>query len=184
MNNLKSNLFNRATQIAAALKKVRVDRLLILVFAGILVITTTACNPSSPSVSGTGSYQERVGQPQGLREYTDRADGKSRPDLSSYRDNDYRATSKADAKAKELTQRADRNAQKVQSPEDFAESYRQGTPLQERVRNLSDDIGGSAKQLGEDVSKGTQENLRNLRGNVDKAKQNAQRSTDAIQDRA
>lgn len=184
MNSLKDNLFNRATQIAAALKNIRVERLLILVFAGILVLTTTACNPSSPSVSGVGSYHERVGQPQGLREYTDRADGKSRPDVSSYKDNDYRSTSAADARAQDLTKRADRNAHKVQNPQDFAESYRQGTPVQERVRNLSDDIGSSAKQFGEDVSKGTQENLRNLRGNVDKAKQNAERTTDSLQDRA
>lgn len=165
----------------SALKSLQIGRALVIILAGVLVLVTTACNPSSPQVSGTGTYHERVGQPQGLHEFTDRPDGKSRPDLSSYRDNDARDTNAARTKARDLSQRADRNVGKVQSPQDFVESYREGAPINERVRNLSEDVGGAAKQFGEDFSQGAQENLRNLRGNVDKAGRNIQQTTERAQ---
>jgi hypothetical protein len=162
-------------------KSLRIERALVIILAGVLVLVTTACNPNSPSAVGTGSYNERIGQPQGLHEFTDRPDGKSRPDLSSYRDNDARDTNAARTKARDLSRRADQNVGKVQSPQDFAESYREGAPINERVRNLSEDVGGAAQQFGEDFSKGAQENLRNLKGNVDKAGRNIQQTAERAQ---
>jgi hypothetical protein len=84
MNELMSNAISTAT---AFFKQVRLERLLVVLLAGCLVLFTTACNPSSPSASGVGrSYTEKVSQPTGLREYTNRADGKTKPDLSTYQD--------------------------------------------------------------------------------------------------
>lgn len=181
MSNMNKNLFGR---VVNAVKQLGLQRIVIVALASILLLTTTACNVDSPSASGTGSYQERAGQPNGLREYTDRADGKSRPDMSSYNDNDYRATAAADAKAKTLEKRADQNANKVNSVGDYVESYRTGKPLPERVRDLSEDVGDAAKQFGQDAAKGTQENARNLKANADKAKQNVQETAGAVRDRA
>lgn len=181
MSNMNKNLFDR---VANAIKQFGLQRIVVAVLASILLVTTTACNVDSPVASGTGSTHERVGQPTGLREYTDRADGKNRPDMSSYSDNDYRATSAADAKANKLEQRADQNANKVNSVGDYVESYRTGKPLPERVRDLSEDVGDAAKNFTNDVSKGAQENARNLKGNVEKAKQNAQETAGSIRDRA
>lgn len=181
MSNMNTNLFDR---IANAVKQFGLQRIVVAVLASILLITTTACNVESPSASGTGSYHERVGQPNGLREYTDRADAKNRPDLSSYNDNDYRATTAAESRAKALEKRADQNANKVNSVGDYVESYRTGKPLPERVRDLSEDVGDAAKQFGQDAAKGTQENVRNLRTNTEKAKQNAQETAGAVRDRA
>lgn len=181
MSNMKTKLFDR---VANVIQQLGFQKIIIVALASILLLTTTACNPNSPSVSGTGSIHERVGQPTGLREYTDRADSKNRPDMSSYSDNDYRATTTADSKARNLEKRADQNANKVNNPQDFAESYRTGKPLPERVRDLSEDVGDAAKQFGQDASKGTQENVRNLRANTEKAKQNAQETAGAVRDRA
>lgn len=181
MSNMNKNLFDR---VASAIKQLGFQKIVIAALASILLLTTTACNVDSPSASGTGSYNERVGQPTGLREYTDRADGKNRPDVSSYNDNDYRATTSANAKAKTLEKRADQNANKVNSVGDYVDSYRSGKPFPERVRDLSEDVGDAAKQFGEDAAKGTQENARNLKANAEKVKQNAQETAGAVRDRA
>jgi hypothetical protein len=84
MNQLMSNASAAITEF---FNRFRLDRILMVLLAGFLVLFTAACNPSSPSASGVGgSYTEKVSQPTGLREYTDRADGKSRPDLETYSD--------------------------------------------------------------------------------------------------
>lgn len=173
---------NRISEaMSNVVKRLRLERVLIIVLAGVLILVTTACNPNSPSVSGTGQYHEREGQPVGIREYTDRADSKARPDMSSYSDNDARDTASARARAKALSDRAERNVQKVQSPGEFVDEYRAGTPIQDRVRNLADDVGESAEQFKEDFAAGTRENTRNLKTNADKAGRNVQRTADDTQ---
>jgi hypothetical protein len=84
MNQFISNASAALTEVFGRL---RLDRILVVMLAGFLILSTVACNPSPPSVSGVGgSYTEKVSQPTGLREYTDRADGKSRPDFETYSD--------------------------------------------------------------------------------------------------
>ena len=78
---------NASQAISALFNQLRLDRVLVILLTGFLVLSTAACNPSSPSASGVGgSATEKVTQPTGLREYTDRADGKSRPDFQTYSD--------------------------------------------------------------------------------------------------
>ena len=84
MNQFISNASKAFTEL---FNQLRLDRVLAILLVGFLALSTAACNPSSPSVSGVGgSATEKVSQPTGLREYTDRADGKSRPDLETYSD--------------------------------------------------------------------------------------------------
>ena len=84
MNQFLSSVRN---SVAALFNPLRLDRVLAVLLAGFLVFSTAACNPSSPSVSGVGgSATDKVSQPTGLREFTDRADGKSRPDFETYSD--------------------------------------------------------------------------------------------------
>lgn len=170
---MNNKIFNAVSDFV---KHFRLERVVIIVLAGVLVLVTTACSPSSPSASGTGEYHERAGQPTGIREYTDRADNRSKPDLSSYRDNDARDTAAARAKAKALSDRAERNVRKVQDPGDLAEEIRRGTPIQDRVRNLGEDVGDAANQFQEDFAEGARENLRSLKSNTSQASQDAQRT--------
>lgn len=193
---MNNKFFNTAFD---KVKHFRLERFLIVVLASVLLLVTTACGPSSPSVSGTGEYHERAGQPNGIREYTDRADNKSRPDLSSYSDNDARNNAAARAKANELSNRAAQNVKKVNDPGELANEIKAGTPIQDRVRNFTDDVGDAAGQFKEDFAQGARENSRDLKSNTDKAgrniqrtagdaQRNAQRTTenaaDAVRDRA
>lgn len=170
--------------MSGVVKRFRLGQILTIVLAGVLVLVTTACNPNSPSVSGTGEYHERAGQATGIREYTDRADSKSRPDVNSYSDNDARDTASARARAKDLSDRAERNARKTQDVGDVVESYREGKPVQDRARDLAKDVGNAAENFKEDFAEGTRENLSNLRSNTDKANQNIQRTTKQAADDA
>lgn len=167
-----------------AVKRFRLERVVIVVLAGILFLTTTACSPNSPSVSGTGEYHERAGQPTGIREYTDRADNKSRPTVGSYSDNDARDTASARARAKELSDRAERNVSKTRNAGDVLESYREGKPVQDRAKDLAKDVGDAANQFKEDFAQGARENTRNLRTNADKAGRNLQQTADEATDAA
>lgn len=175
---MNNKFFNTASDMV---KRFRLERFLIVVLASVLLLVTTACSPGSPSVSGTGEYHERVGQPDGIREYTDRADSKSRPDLSSYSDNDARNNAAARAKADELSNRAAQNIKKVRDPGDLANEIKAGTPIQDRVRNFTDDVGDAAGQFKEDFVQGARENTRDLRSNTDKAGRNIQRNANDAQ---
>lgn len=179
---MSNKVFSTLTSAISVIKGFRLERLVVVVLATVLVVVTTACQPNSPSEVGTGSYHERVNQPTGLREYTDRPDGQRRPDMSSLRDNDYRDSGAADARAKDVSERAEQHIGKVQSPGDFAESYREGKPLNERVGDLSKDVGGAATQFKEDFSQGAQENLSNLRSNFEKAGENMQQTAKGAQE--
>lgn len=172
---MKAAIFNVVSRITAFFKQIRFQQVFMVVLAGVLLLTT-ACSPNSPSSVGQGSYDQRYNQQTGLREYTDRGDAARRPGMSSFKDNDARQTRALNAKANDLVRRAQQNVNKVNSPGDFVESYRQGKPLNERVEDLSKDVGNAANQFKRDLSTGTQENARNLQTNADKAKQNAQRT--------
>lgn len=168
------------TSCFSFLKQFRLERILIIVLASVLLLSTAACGAKSPQssggginsprVSGEGSYRERVGQPSGAREFSDRADAKDRPDLSTY--NDYGqygsgSPSGLPPKAKELVKNADRNANRqIKDPGDLVENIREGKPFDQRVRDLSEHVGDKAEQLGEDISEGTQKNLRTLQDNA------------------
>lgn len=163
------NLFEK---VKAAVSSFRPARVLTILLIGLLVITTTACNPPAPRSSTVGSgtsYNDKAVQNPGLREYTDRADGKSRPDLSSYRDESAQDRLSTRAKAEQLSRRAEQNLKKSENPEEFAKEYRSGTPLNERIKNITDSVGKAAEETAEDAAEGTQKGMRNLRRNTEQA---------------
>lgn len=184
MNNIFSEVFSVIANVITVIRGFRLERFVIVGLAAVVVLVTTACQPNSPSEVGTGSYHERVNQPTGLREYTDRPDGQRRPDMNSLKDNDYRDTGAVDVRAKDISERAEQHIGKVQSPGDFAESYREGKPFNERASDLSKDVGNAATQFKADFSQGAQKNLSNLRGNVEKAGENMQQTADEVQESA
>jgi hypothetical protein len=180
---MNSNLFEKVKAAFSKISSFRIARALTVVMIGLLVITTTACNPSSPQASNVGSggttYNDRAIQNPGLREYTDREDGKSRPDLGSYRDESAQDRLSTKAKAEDLTQRAKQNIKKSDSPEEFAREYRSGTPLGERVKNITDNVGKAVDETVDDVSEGTRKGVRNIKQNTENAGNTVQ---DAAQD--
>jgi hypothetical protein len=82
-----------------------------------------------------------------------------------------RAEEEARYRAEDLINKAKRNVETkgIDSREQFVRNYQEGTPLDERVKRLGEDIGSSAEELREGVTKGTQRGMENLQENVTNA---------------
>lgn len=177
-------------RIQDLVKSVRLNRVLAVVIAGVLLVVTTACaNPPAPTVSGTGSYTERRGQQTELYAPVQKPKG----GMNQYEDTEPTVDNKATkTEAKALVDRAKSNLRKsIDDPKDYARNYRDGAPLDERVERLTDDVTSSIKETGEDVVEGTQRGLRNIRENTQDAgkevgrnvDQAARKASNEIQDR-
>ncbi|MGJ3251251.1 MAG: DUF6658 family protein [Elainellaceae cyanobacterium] len=165
---------NRIKQI---LKSVRLNRVLGIFLAGTLLLLGTACNPQSPRVSGEGSYSENRGQQTELYKPTQEQKG----GMNQHEDTvPQRDTSAAEAKAKRLVKNAKENVGQVNSPEEFVESFQEGEPIDERVKNFSKDVGESAEQAVENVTEGARKGAQNLKQNAQEtAEQAAQKASEA-----
>ncbi|EAW33299.1 hypothetical protein [Lyngbya sp. PCC 8106] len=163
-----------------AIKSISFKSVLTVVLAGVLVIVTTACNsnPPAPKITGSGEYHSSKGQD---KELYAPVQSKKSDGMYPYEDMDSSASTRTERKAKELVENAKKNVSKVNSPQEFAQNFKEGTPLDERVKNLSEDVGESAKQLTEDVASGTKRNARQLKENTQNAVENAESVVDNLQ---
>lgn len=159
------------SQLRNVIKSISLRKLLTVFLAGVFVIITTACSASPPAsnVTGSGEYQRSKGQGQNL--YEPRQSKKS-GGMYPYEDMDANADASTKSQVRKLKSNAEKNANKVNSPGEFVESFKNGTPLDERVKNLSSDVADSAKQLTEDVKSGTKRNVRQLKENAQNAIEN------------
>ncbi|MBD2436107.1 DUF6658 family protein [Nostoc sp. FACHB-110] len=158
------------------LKNVRPFKVLSVFLAGMFLILTQAC-------SGANATQPSQ-QPGAESAYTKRYDPTKEYNLNTpeggmnnFSDNDPRAKNfekAAQNRAEDLSRNAERNINEkgIDSPEQYARNYRQGTPFPERVKNLGEDIGSSAQETAEGVAKGTKRGLENLKDNTSDAAQN------------
>ncbi|HEY9642833.1 MAG TPA: DUF6658 family protein [Coleofasciculaceae cyanobacterium] len=180
-----NQFFNR---FASFVSKFQLKQVLAIVFASFFLLVSTACSAQPDKLSSVRGADNRqsvqrpnnpVGQKTGLREFTDRQDGKDRPDLSSYVDNDSRQNAATSAKTKELVDRARENSTRViENPKDFADNYRKGAPLNQRVDNISQDVGKAVQDLKEGAAEGAQKNTRQLKSNVDRAGDNIKQAAE------
>jgi hypothetical protein len=159
------------SKLRNAIKSTTLRKLLTVFLVGVLVIVTTACSASPPAsnVTGSGEYQRGKGLDKKL--YETRQSKKS-GGMYPYEDMDTDASASTKNQVRKLINNAERNASKVNSPEEFVESFKNGTPLNERVKNLSSDVADSAQQLTEDVKSGTKRNFRQLKENAQNAIEN------------
>ncbi|HEY9829261.1 MAG TPA: DUF6658 family protein [Stenomitos sp.] len=146
------------------LKSIRIDRILTVFLAGVLLFVSTACGSTKVLAKTADNVREEVPG----RAITNTYKG----GMNDYEDVDPRRdTSEAKAKAKALIENAQRNINEksVDSREQYVENYRSGTPIGERVRRIGEDIGESAEELAEGASKGTQKGVQNIKENAQKA---------------
>ena len=146
------------------LKSIRVDRILTVFLAGVLLFVSTACGSTKVLAKTADEVRQEVPS----RAITNTYKG----GMNDYSDVDPRRdTSEAKAKAKALIDNAQSNIDEksVDSPEQYAKNYRSGTPLGERVRRLGEDIGESAEEVAEGASKGVQKGVQNIKENAQKA---------------
>jgi hypothetical protein len=158
-------------------KNVRPLKVLSVFLAGMFLILTQAC--SGATVAGQPPQQPGAESP-----YTKRYDPTKQYDLNSpeggmnnFSDVDPRAKNfekAAQNRADDLSKNSERNINEkgIDSPEQYARNYRQGTPFPERVKNLGEDIGSSVQGTAEGVAKGTKRGIENLKENTGNAAEN------------
>ncbi len=163
------------------LKNVRPVKMLTVFLAGVFLILTQACSSGIAAQPPQPSAQPS--SPNSSESYTKRYDPTKSYDLNepkggmnNFSDVDPRAKAgekSAEARAKALRDNAQRNVDQkgIDSPGQYVENYRQGTPFGQRVKNLGEDIGSSAGELGEGVAKGTKRGIENIKGNTTNAAQ-------------
>ncbi|MDZ8086812.1 MAG: hypothetical protein RMY16_14830 [Nostoc sp. DedQUE12b] len=168
------------------LKNIRPLKVVTVFLAGIFLFLIQAC--------GAPGIATQPPQPDDQPAYTKRYDPTKDYPLSSpagginnFSDVEPRgsldekaANDRADALAKNAQKNIDRKG--IDSPEQYGENYKQGTPFGERVKNLGEDIGSSAEEVRKGVVKGTQRGIENIKGNTQNAAEdvttNVQRTAD------
>ncbi|MBD2344989.1 hypothetical protein [Anabaena subtropica] len=152
------------------LQNLRPLKIFTVVLAGFFLLLTQACN--SPTIAGQPPQQKAESA------YTERYDptkeyplNNPQGGMNNFSDVDPRGQAgekTAEAKAKALRDNAKKNVEQkgVDSPQEYVENYRQGTPLGQRVKNLGEDIGSSAEEVREGVVKGTQRGVENIKENT------------------
>lgn len=146
------------------LKSIRVDRILTVFLAGVLLLVSTACGSTKVLAKTSDEVRQEVPSRATTNTY--------KGGMNNYEDVDARRdTSEAKAKAKGLIENAQQNIDEksVDSREQYVENYRTGTPLGERVRRIGEDIGESAEEVAEGASKGVQKGVQNIKENAQQA---------------
>lgn len=160
-------------KVIAWLKSLRPAKVLTAFVASIFLLLTQACN--NPGIAAQPS------QPGSQPPNTERYDptksynlNSPRGGMNNFSDVDPRAGADeraAEMRGKALRDNAQRNVDEkgIDSPGQYVENYRQGTPFGQRVKNLGEDIGSSAQELGEGVAKGTKRGMENIKENTQNA---------------
>lgn len=159
--------------------------------AGVLLLVTTACNNARPTVGSTPDQSQAMNK-SGSR--VGAAAEKTRPEvpggavtneyqggMNEFSDVDPRRdTSRAETKAKGLKDTVERNIsnKSVDSLDQYAENYREGTSLGARVKNIAEDVAGSTGEVTKDVAKGTAKGAENVKANTQEAGQKVANQAD------
>lgn len=160
-------------RLASTLKKLQLEKVVVAFLAGILLFVTGCTSAEAkttipaPEVSGkAGTYNNRVGQQTELYDPIQERQG----GMNDFSDVDPRVNEgRVNAKAKALVDNAEENIQKVNSPGEFVEEYRSGTPIGQRVKNIVGGVTDATQNTVEDAAKGTKRGSENLQMNAREA---------------
>lgn len=170
-------------RVISWVKSIRLDRIVTAFLASVLLLVSTACNSSKVLAKTADDVRKEVPSAAVTNTY--------KGGMNDYSDVDPRRdTTEAKAKAKNLIENAQRNIDEksVDSPGQYAENYRSGTPLGERVRRIGEDVSESSGEVTQGAAKGVQKGLQNIKENAQQApgyvKSAAQKTTDFDVDEA
>lgn len=178
MSNMISNV---VASIVAFFKKLRLAQVAVVAMAGLLMLTSTACNPQSPqaSLKGSGSYGDRQGMQTNL--YDPIQKPTSGP--NTFNDTDPRRNlSDLEAKSDARIREAKQNLKNANSPREFVDTYRNAPNVGDRTRNVTERVGGALDQAREDFTEGTERGVRNLKENLSKGGDKAKDVADEVSD--
>lgn len=152
------------SKVITWLKSIRLDRIVTVFCAGILLFVSTICGTTNALAKTADEVRQEVPSKAVTNTY--------KGGMNDYSDVDPRRdTTEAKAKAKALIENAQKNLNQksVDSPDEYADNYRSGTPLGERARRLGENIGESAENVADDVSRGAQRGIQNIKENAQDA---------------
>jgi hypothetical protein len=172
---------NTMNKLMTWLKSIRVDRILTVFMAGLLLIITTAC---SGGASATTPDQVKTADKIRQEVPSGAVTNEYKGGMNDYSDVDPRFNEKGvQTSAKGLVDNARRNIEEksIDSPQQYVENYRSGTPLGERVKRIGEDLGNAAEDVTEKAAKGTQENTQAAKEATQSSKRAAKETADAAQ---
>ncbi|MTJ46772.1 hypothetical protein [Dolichospermum sp. UHCC 0259] len=171
------------------LQNLRPLKVLKVFLAVTFLVLVQACN--RPGIAAQPS--QTPGQPPNVQRYDPSAQeyniSPRQGGMNEFSDVDPRAKNAekaANARAKDLIENAQKNVEskRIDSVDQYVRNYQEGAPLDERVKRLGQDVGSSAEELREGVTKGTQRGIENLQENIQNAAEyltkNVQRGTEDL----
>ncbi len=164
-------------KLTAFIKRLRLNQVLTVFLAGILLLVSTACSNSGPGnpLSSNRASDVREDVPKNA------TDSQYEGGMNQYSDVDPRFNEKpAQSKAKSLIDKAERNLNQnsVDSKDQFARNYRQGKPVGERVNEIGKDVNQSTQETAEDFTEGAQRGISNLKQNASDFVKGTQRTAE------
>jgi hypothetical protein len=197
--------------IAPFVKFSRLKQTLIVLFVGFILVATTACGDSSTAASarsrdynaapgtygvnerpsqGSSPYDKGTGPQRELYKPTQKVQG----GMNNYNDDPKYDQKGANTKAKGLIDRAESRLQnRATNPKEALDNAQEYNPIPDQAREFSDKVKQSVEDTRENLTAGTQKGVRNLKENVEKArdtapdvidqaKQNAANATKGVRD--
>jgi hypothetical protein len=167
-------------KVVAWLKSIRLERILTVFMAGILVFVSTACSGQASAKTPSPMTADQIRQEVPESAVTNIYEG----GMNDYSDLDPRKdTTEAQAKAKGLVENVQKNIDEksIDSPGQYVENYRGGAPLGERVQRIGENAGEAAKSVTGQAAKGAQENVQSAQEAAGSAKQSADKTANAAQ---
>lgn len=153
----------------------RFSRVAVAVVASFVLLLGTGCNPASPSVSGTGSYQE--GRPTQTELY--KPNQAKQGGMNTYSDTDARQDTKGlAAEAKARVDQAKANLKKSNTPGDLADEVRDARPLREGPKDVAKRTSNTVEDVTQDFKAGTERGIKNLKENTKQAKRGIEDTLD------
>jgi gas vesicle protein len=170
------------SKIFSFLKGFQFSRVVIIAAMSFLMLFSTACSRASATdvknmKDPSGAQPKPPGQVQpykgGMNNFDD-------VDTNRFDKNSV------DAKAKALRDTVERNINQkgIDSPEQYVKNYRSGTPLNERIENIGEDLGQTANDAKDNLQRFGERGSKNLERNVKGVPEQAARTVDQVKENA
>ncbi|XHX75864.1 MAG: hypothetical protein RBJ76_15570 [Stenomitos frigidus ULC029] len=151
------------SKISSFFNSLRLNRILAVAVISFLMLFSTACSRASATdTAGMKDLGDAPHPPGQVQPY--------KGGMNNFDDVDTTRFDKTgvDAKAKALKDRVERNINQkgIDSVEQYVENYRSGTPLNERIENIGDDLSRTADSAKKNLQQSSKKGSENLERNV------------------
>jgi hypothetical protein len=174
---MKRFISNLAASVVSKLKQLQFKRLFSVLLVGFLLLSSTACASRSvasespntkTSVSrGSSPYGKDMGTQRELYKPTQKYQG----GMNNYADDPSydKAAPNADA-AKRVGQAKQNLQNRAANPQELLSNVKNRSPLSDKAQETAQNAEDSFQKTKDGVAAGTQQGMRNLKGNLERAK--------------